>query len=61
MDRLLTVAEVADLAGVDHTTVRRWIRTGHLDAIKLVGSLRIREADFAALVEAGRDRIGDAR
>lgn len=59
MDRLLTVAEVADLAGVDYSTVRRWIAAGHLDAVKLVGSLRIREADFAAFVESGR-RVGDA-
>jgi excisionase family DNA binding protein len=32
---LLTVAEVAKRLRVDDTTVRRWIKTGALDAITL--------------------------
>jgi excisionase family DNA binding protein len=32
---LLTVAEVADILRVDATTVRRWIKSGALEAISL--------------------------
>jgi excisionase family DNA binding protein len=35
MDELLTVDEVARILRVDHTTVRRWVRLGILDAIIL--------------------------
>lgn len=34
-DELLTVAEVAQIFRVDHTTVRRWITIGALEAILL--------------------------
>jgi len=32
---LLTVQEVADILRVDATTVRRWIKTGALEAVSL--------------------------
>lgn len=32
---LLTIAEVARLLRVDHTTVRRWIKQGTLEAVPL--------------------------
>jgi excisionase family DNA binding protein len=35
MEALLTVREVAEILRVDETTVRRWIKGGALDAIKL--------------------------
>jgi excisionase family DNA binding protein len=35
MDELLTVHEVARRLRVDDTTVRRWIKTGALEAISL--------------------------
>ncbi len=35
MDELLTVREVARRLRVDDTTVRRWIKTGALEAISL--------------------------
>ncbi len=35
MDELLTVREVACILRVDEATVRRWIKEGVLDAIKL--------------------------
>jgi len=34
-DDLLTVSEVADWLRVDDTTVRRWIKSGALEAIHL--------------------------
>ena len=34
-EELLTVREVASILRVDETTVRRWIKEGTLDAIKL--------------------------
>jgi len=34
-EELLTVREVASILRVDETTVRRWIKDGALDAIKL--------------------------
>ena len=34
-DELLTVGEVAKRLRVDDTTVRRWIRQGILEAVKL--------------------------
>lgn len=35
LDELLTVREVAKLLRVDDTTVRRWIKSGALEAITL--------------------------
>ena len=35
MDELLTVSEVAKRLRVDETTVRRWVTTGALEAIRL--------------------------
>ena len=35
MDELLTVSEVAHRLRVDDTTVRRWIKSGALEAITL--------------------------
>ncbi len=32
---LLTVAEVADILRVDDTTVRRWIKSGAMEAVEL--------------------------
>jgi len=32
---LLTIQEVAEMLGVDDTTVRRWCRTGALDYVSL--------------------------
>lgn len=34
-EELLTVQEVANILRVDETTVRRWIKDGALEAIKL--------------------------
>jgi excisionase family DNA binding protein len=34
-DELLTVSEVARILRVDHTTIRRWVKLGVLEAIVL--------------------------
>lgn len=36
-----SVNQIAEAYGVHHRTVRRWIREGKLDAVKLGGALRI--------------------
>ena len=48
MTRLLTLAEVAELAGVHYDTVRREIKRGRLDAI-IVGERLVRVPEDAAL------------
>lgn len=35
MSELLTVREVADILRVDDTTVRRWVKSGTLEAVVL--------------------------
>jgi excisionase family DNA binding protein len=49
-DALLTPREVAELVGVQPTTVRRWVREGCLPALRLGdaanGPLRIRVSDL---------------
>lgn len=52
--RLLSTQQVADMFRVDPRTVRRWVRTGKLRALKAEGIgrgyfLRFREADVHAL------------
>ena len=54
-DELLTVSEVAKRVRVDATTVRRWIKTGALEAITLPHRgkrqvYRIRQSTLDALL-----------
>ena len=52
-DKLLTPGEVAAVFGVDQQTVRRWVRTGKLPAIRTPGGTRrYRASDVAALIAA---------
>ncbi len=55
-ERLLTVADVADLLQVDEQTVRRWIRAGRLVAHNFGGKAgyRIRRADLEAFLATTR-------
>lgn len=49
----LRTAEVAELCGVDTTTVRRWADAGKLTAVRIAGGpRRYREADVRALIAA---------
>jgi excisionase family DNA binding protein len=58
MSDLLTVAEVARILRVDDTTVRRWIKTGALEAISLPHvnqrqGYRIKRETLHKVLEAG--------
>ncbi len=46
MSAYLTIGEVKDLLKVSERTVRRWISTGELPALKIGRSVRIREEDI---------------
>jgi excisionase family DNA binding protein len=48
----MTVAEVASLLKLNQQTVRNWIDQGTLPALHIGRRVRIRRADFAALLEA---------
>lgn len=57
-ERLLTVREVARQLRVDDTTVRRWIKSGALDAIALPHrgkrqAYRVRRTTLDTLLENG--------
>lgn len=52
-DRLLTVAEVADLLRVSNMTVYRLIKGGTLAAIRVGKNYRIRQSDLDAYLAAG--------
>jgi excisionase family DNA binding protein len=52
---LLTIPEVARMLRVDETTVRRWVRAGALEAVKLPShgkwqALRVKRATIDALL-----------
>ena len=50
-DDLLTAAEVVEKYGVHRVTVSRWVKTGRLPAVRLVGlrTLRFRRSDVEAI------------
>ena len=52
-DRLLGIREVADLFGVDISTVRRWDEAGHLRSVRVGnrGHRRFRPEDIRRLLE----------
>jgi excisionase family DNA binding protein len=51
-DQLLTVAEIATILRMNQQTIRNWIEAGTLPAIRIGRRVRIRRADFNALVAA---------
>ena len=53
MAALLTVREVAERSKLSEKTVRRAIHSGELEAKKLRGCWRIREAAYEAWVDSG--------
>ena len=52
-DRLLGIREVAELFGVDISTVRRWDDAGHLRSVRMGqrGHRRFRQQDIRRLLE----------
>ncbi len=66
MEELLTVREVARRLRVDDTTVRRWIKSGVLEAIALPHQgkrqqYRIRKSTLDALLNPPKPEQQDAR
>jgi excisionase family DNA binding protein len=53
-DRLLGIREVADLFGVDISTVRRWEHAGYLRSVRMGarGHRRYHAADIEELLES---------
>ena len=59
-DRLVGIREVADLFGVDISTVRRWERAGHLSSVRVGarGHRRFRREDVRRLLQSRRPAEG---
>jgi excisionase family DNA binding protein len=55
-DTFLSTAEAAELARVHQKTIRRWIKTGRLEALNAGRERRVRRADLEQLLKAGRRR-----
>jgi excisionase family DNA binding protein len=53
MDKLLTVSEVAEQLSVTEETIRRWLRDGKLEGVRLSrrAGWRIRQASVDAMLE----------
>jgi excisionase family DNA binding protein len=51
-DDFMTVAEIASILKLNQQTVRNWIDQGKLPAMHIGRRVRIRRADFDALIEA---------
>lgn len=54
MSDFLTVKEAADMLRVNNDTVKRYIKTGLVPAVKIGKSFRIRRADIEALLNTGK-------
>ena len=54
--QLLTLQDVAEVLKVSESTVRRWIRIGHLPAFKIGarGQLRVRQDELEQFLEQQR-------
>lgn len=51
-DEFLTVAEVAAILKLNQQTVRNWIDSGFLPAMRIGRRVRVKRSDFDALLEA---------
>ncbi len=60
VDRLRTVAEVADVLRVSNMTVYRLIKAGELAALRVGKSYRIRQADLDTYLTTGSVRADEA-
>jgi excisionase family DNA binding protein len=52
--RFFTIKEIAEQFGVNERTVRRWIASGDLVAIKLNGTVRVSEDDYRTFLALHR-------
>lgn len=48
---MYTLQEVADMLNVSNRTVRNWIKSGKLPAMKIVRQYRITKEDLAAFIQ----------
>jgi excisionase family DNA binding protein len=51
-EELLTVAEIAASLKMNQQTIRNWIDSGYLPAIRSGRRVRVKQSDFDALLEA---------
>ena len=51
-DELLTVAEIAAELKMNQQTIRNWIDSGYLPAIRIGRRVRVKRSDFDALLES---------
>jgi excisionase family DNA binding protein len=51
-DEFMTVAEVAEILKLNQQTVRNWIDSGFLPALRIGRRVRIKRSDFNALLGA---------
>lgn len=51
-EELLTVAEIAGRLKMNQQTIRNWIDSGYLPAIRIGRRVRVKRSDFDALLEA---------
>jgi excisionase family DNA binding protein len=60
LDPLVSIREVADLFGVDISTVRRWEQAGHLHSVRVGerGHRRFRQKEIQRLLRS-RDDFND--
>ena len=50
-DEFMTVAEIAAILKLNQQTIRNWIDEGKLPALHIGRRVRVRRADFDALIE----------
>jgi excisionase family DNA binding protein len=55
-DEFMTVAEIAAILKLNQQTIRNWIDQGTLPALHIGRRVRVRRADFDALIEASAGR-----
>ena len=52
MENYYSAADIADRLGVSTLTVRRWIESGKLRAVKVARNVRVPESALRALLDA---------